>query len=119
MPARWTGGAAAGLKQDTFARYATRLRELHNLCVSNLSYRINVMNWASEANQDFSLSLELAAQPARSDSDNVPSAEPYAADFDAISGLMLDQDFADLDRIIAFEDGMMFAATLDTTSAIW
>ncbi|WPA95426.1 uncharacterized protein RHO25_000025 [Cercospora beticola] len=119
MSARWTGVAAAGLKQDIFARYATRLRQLHSLCVSNLSYRINVMYWASEANQDFSLSLALATQPTRSDSDNIPSAEPHAADFDAISGLMLDQDFADLDRIIAFDDGMMFAATLDTTSAMW
>ncbi|GIZ41056.1 hypothetical protein CKM354_000437300 [Cercospora kikuchii] len=125
MSKRWIGLAAPDMKQNVFARYAMRLRELHDICISNQSYQIDVMGWALEANQEFSVSESIAnmnnipTQPAGSDLNNTPSAEPFAADFDAISGLMLDQDFFDMDRVIAFDDGMMFAATLDTASAIW
>ncbi|KAL5389266.1 hypothetical protein DPSP01_002579 [Paraphaeosphaeria sporulosa] len=34
-------------------------------------------------------------------------------DFDTLPQLMLDRHFIDMDRIIAFEDGSMFAATVD------
>lgn len=35
-------------------------------------------------------------------------------DFDTLPQLMLDQHFMDMDRIIAFDDGSMFAGTMDT-----
>ncbi|KAB5531475.1 fungal-specific transcription factor domain-containing protein [Coniochaeta sp. 2T2.1] len=37
----------------------------------------------------------------------------------AVPQVLLDPDFLDLDRIISFDDGMMFAATIDDSGRVW
>ncbi|KAJ4303467.1 hypothetical protein N0V90_002362 [Kalmusia sp. IMI 367209] len=46
---------------------------------------------------------------------SVPNVEDLdSAEFDTLPKMMLDQQFVNMDRIIAFDDGSMFASTTDT-----
>lgn len=125
MSKRWSGLARAmDSAVDLSAKYALRLRELHDLCVADPLLSINIMGWTSEINQDSSLTgkprLSIHDNPRALHAElhtNVPT-ELWSEDFDTIASLMLDQDFSDMDRVIAFDDGMMFAAELET-AGMW
>ena len=124
MSQRWTG--TAGEQPDRpnlFTKYASRLKELHNLCCLGEGFEINVMDYTidiSYRHDSPALWNESAGMPQhpQSTSTSAPqtnfgdndnwSSSTADQDLDAISQFMLDQNFIDMDRVITFNDGSMF-----------
>jgi hypothetical protein len=150
--------------QDLSAKYATRLKEMYELCAGEESFRINITGYTKEINHhpefrneagiqaftptsrarytqytaqwsyrpsemseivsDMTMPVPRAShEPLRTTMGgpltiNTSSTETASqgldsSDFNNIPQMMLDQQFMNMDRIIAFDDGSMFDATLD------
>ncbi|KAI8938178.1 hypothetical protein NX059_005843 [Plenodomus lindquistii] len=109
-------------EENLFSQYHGRLRGLHELCVKDETFLINIMNYTSDTghhrgtngmlqfyriwpNVGATLPLdELGLSLLSPDFNNIP---------------MLDQDFIDMDRVIAFEDGSMFTSSFDLGTSGW
>jgi hypothetical protein len=107
--------------QDLFAKYATRLKEIYELCATNESYQVNVMDYTNDISHQ-----EIAgpSQPYHRWPDitqimpqpDVSLQLPHA-DFNTIP--MLDLNFTDMDRVISFDDGSMFTAAFEAGPSTW
>jgi hypothetical protein len=134
MSARWNAFADSppGV-QNLFAKYALRLKELYDVCSADATYQIDVMNYTNDIHsgrpnlglaskyQTWSMAAaQGVAQIVPEVGVTLPSnSSPEATDFNTIPQIMLDQDFIDLDRVIAFDDGSMFTTVLDSSTAAW
>jgi hypothetical protein len=132
MSLRW--GAAAEPPpqgQNLFARYASRLKELYDMCSINPDYQIDVMNYTCDIHDRQSnpspsngyhiwpTATQGLTQMIPDCNAILPSNVPEPMDFNSIPQIMLDQDFVDLDRVIAFDDGSMFTAAFDVAASAW
>jgi hypothetical protein len=116
-------------EQDLFTRYSARLKELYELCVTDETYQINVMDYTGET--DHYHDITGLAEPFKSWSEinqNLPQGVTEmdmlptpsdTADFNNISQIMLDQNFMKMDRVITFDDGSMFTAAFDLAADAW
>ncbi|KAF2798061.1 hypothetical protein K505DRAFT_346843 [Melanomma pulvis-pyrius CBS 109.77] len=125
------------------AKYAAKLKELYEICARDNLYRINVMDYtkeidhalisATEQRQTGTLYMQredrdssITEWPSRTSTmqQAVPNMtkiapEPLqvplmdAGEFSTIPQMILDQHFMNMDRVITFDDGSMFAAELD------
>ncbi|KAF2850604.1 hypothetical protein T440DRAFT_450619 [Plenodomus tracheiphilus IPT5] len=111
--------------EDLFAKYATRLKNLYDLCQDE-TYQLDVVDYTNEINhssgeadfgtnswsnmahdttlQDYHVSQALVSDLDTSDYATIP---------------LLDQTFMDMDRVIAFDDGSMFTVDLDPNNTTW
>ena len=131
MSLRWGAAGSLSYGHNLFAKYASRLKELYDVCSTNPKYQIDVMNYtcdihdrrttAGSANESYlwpAPNQDLI--PIVSDANMIlPSNDPESLNFDSIPRIMLDQDFVELDRVIAFDDGSMFTTTFDAATAAW
>lgn len=113
------------IEQDLFTKYANRLRYLYEHCAADENYTINVMDFTIDVNHDADHQFEERFQTSSSDWLEATQALPLQAmqsqlphstttdvvDYENIP--LLDQDFIEMDRIIAFDDGSMFTAAFD------
>ncbi|RYP66645.1 hypothetical protein DL769_005977 [Monosporascus sp. CRB-8-3] len=169
MSRRWSGRNRQDPSRhlSLAAKFALKLRQLHELCISDQGFRIDVAAymreidhsqvWQPDLRSPSSLrplrnggvssnsfwDSALSGIPDQADipvstitagqSPTKPPGAPNLAytgqegnirrgsiatitgmdDFNSISQAMLDQQFMNLDRVIAFEDGSMFAAEMD------
>lgn len=138
MSTRWIALAEpAPGEMDLAKKYATKLRQLYELCVRNESFNIDVMGYTTEiihenTSRGHSLNMIPAGtqeglgtglDPWPSGMSPIPGTVPAVnisipnaldvGDFSTIPQMTLDQQFMNMDRVIAFDDGSMFAATLD------
>ncbi|KAF9694220.1 hypothetical protein EKO04_008010 [Ascochyta lentis] len=132
MSARWncSTGSSPGL-HNLFAKYALRLRELYDVCTANATYQINAMDYTSDIHaprvqidsasgyQSWMMTTQGGIQMGPEINTTLSSNRPEIADYNTVPQIILDQDFVDLDRVIAFDDGSMFTATFDGTTAAW
>lgn len=132
MSVRWNALAERqSHAQNVFARYASRLKELYDLCSTDPGYQIDVMNYTNDihsrrSNPDsangycvWPMASQGLTQMLPEDNAVLPSNAPESMDFNSIPQIMLDQDFVDLDRVIAFDDGSMFTTAFDATAVAW
>lgn len=123
MSRRWSAYNQPSLEhQDIFAKYATRLRELYKFCTTSVTYQIDLMAFPSDISYDSHFTPMHTSQnqwadalpmPATYEIPTMLSGLSNPVDFNTDPQLMMDQTFMDIDRVIAFEDGSMFAATFD------
>jgi hypothetical protein len=132
MSARWNAFSELSSRpQNLFTKYATRLKQLYEACSADPTYHIDVMDY-TRGSQNYAMDLDPAAsyQAWSSAPPNLPHMLPEMGvmlpsngseptDLNTIPQIMLDQDFIDLDRVIAFDDGSMFSAAFDSTTAAW
>ncbi|KAF2621348.1 hypothetical protein BU25DRAFT_482929 [Macroventuria anomochaeta] len=132
MSIRWSSYADPPPQtQSLFAKYASRLKELYDVCSTQPGYQIDVMNYTSDIHNRCSnvgsangyrvwpMASQSLAQVVSEANAILPSNAPDSMDFNSIPQIMLDQDFVDLDRVIAFDDGSMFTAAFDAAAAPW
>lgn len=117
LSTRWTAFADPPLHEpNLFTAYSARLKELYNQCLADPGFCINIMDYTSEGNPRHGLARTVQQCPAWLGSPVLPNVNTAlqdgldASEFDSISQIMLDQDFVDMDRVITFDDGSMFAA---------
>lgn len=123
MSRRWTAFLQAlPDTRDLFIGYAHRLRGLYELCTNDETYQINVMDYTNDTNhrqghpeptQPLNVWPHVSATVPLPDL-GLPLPSP---DFNTIT--MLDQNFMDTDRVIAFDDGSMFTSTFDAGLNAW
>ena len=165
MSRRWNGRLdSPPQQQDLSTKYAVSLKNLYELCASDDSVRLNVMDYTREIShhprsrnrsrsQDFvptprpipaQYSTKWPCDPSAmpdvvpgmnatvpfsphsvlgtnlpaSLTINTPGAQTVqngleSGDFTNIPQMMLDHHFINMDRVITFDDGSMFAATLE------
>lgn len=101
------------------------------MCSINANYQIDVMNYTCDIHVRRSRTGSVSSYSARPMSAQglnqgmleanaiLPSNSPETMDFTSIPQIMLDQDFIDLDRVIAFDDGSMFTTTFDAAASAW
>ncbi|KAF1922533.1 uncharacterized protein M421DRAFT_77921 [Didymella exigua CBS 183.55] len=131
MSVRWCAFAKSPQTQNLFAKYASRLKELYDVCSTNLNHQIDVMNYTSDIHNCYKHDRsagDLSVWPMAPQGLNqaipeastiLPPNAPEALDFTSIPPIILDQDFVDLDRVIAFDDGSMFTAAFDAAASAW
>lgn len=131
MSVRWCAFTQPPQAQNLFAKYASRLKELYDVCSINANYQIDVMNYTSDIHVRHSRTGSVSgysAWPMAAQGLNqgipeanaiLPSNAPETMDFTSIPQIMLDQDFVDLDRVIAFDDGSMFTSAFDAATSAW
>ncbi|KAF7191586.1 Ascochitine biosynthesis cluster transcriptional regulator [Pseudocercospora fuligena] len=128
MATRWSGLPAKSTGSPSlFMKYANRLRALYDPCTSHSTFQPEIMSFTYEI--DPPRDPSNSAQPALTcwsmptDAHNMPLHNAEASISLASSGnaseYVLDQDFLDLDRIISFDDGILFAAAFEPGSEIW
>lgn len=124
MSKRWIGACEIQPDQpNLFAKYASRLKELHSLCCLGDGFMINVMDYTldiSYSHDSSTLPNATAEMPQQlqttfaDPSSRLPDVDqgwPGTAseqDLDVMSQFMLNQDFTDMDRVITFNDGSLF-----------
>lgn len=141
MSRRWAAFLEQATEtQDLFSKYAARLEELQQMCATDTIFKVRVMDYTNEidhrpkthsggpqshlhtSNQQKEPSLgqvqwtyETATAPGAVSSFNIaaPISPQEISEFNTIPQMMLDQQFMDIDRVIAFDDGSMFAANMD------
>lgn len=131
LSARWVAFSGQKIgRQDIFTMYASHLKRTHEACTVNPAYRLNVMDYIVELNHD-SACADSCTNIEFSSSQEMPTASLHAGDLpvdgtvnqdanlDFLPQPMLDNDFEDIDRIITFDDGAMFAAACDTDGFLW
>ena len=109
-------------KEDLFIQYARRLRRLYELCSMDDSYQLNVMDYTNDMNhRDGNIEPSQSFQAWPNNAVTVPLSDVnlplLSPDFNTMP--MLDQDFMDMDRIIAFDDGSMFTSSFDLGPNTW
>lgn len=159
---RWSSFSEPAQK-DLATQYANCLKGLHTRCTHDASFRINVMDYAIEADHystfrpqephlqsptaitfprrghvdplqsgwsygiaqmqgtsvqfspRASIGQHLQTQPTLDHvvSDALANGLEASNDFATIPQMMLDPNFMNMDRVITYDDGAMFAATLD------
>lgn len=126
MSVRWCALADTSHQaQNLFAKYAARLKQLYERCSTNPDYQVDVTNYTNDNHgRRFNLAsayefnswpVDLQQAPPQlipEGNSILPSNAPEAMDFTSIPSL--DQNFIDLDRVIAFDDGSMFTAAFET-----
>jgi hypothetical protein len=122
MSRRWHASSKVlSDRQDICAKYATRLKELYELCATEESYQINAIHYPNNINYQ---NIAGSSQPDHGWPDItqiMPQSDgslqlPHV-DFDTIP--MLDQNFTNMDRVISFNDGSMFTAAFETGASVW
>ncbi|KAG9190092.1 hypothetical protein G6011_08180 [Alternaria panax] len=123
MSKRWIAlSGRLHCEDNLFSQYDRRLRGLHRLCAADDTFQLNIMDYtndighrhgASEGSQSFRAWPNLGVGPPLNEL-GLPLLSP---DFNTIS--MPDQDFIDMDRVIAFEDGSMFTSSFDVGADGW
>jgi hypothetical protein len=123
MSRRWIALSEAlpGM-EDLFLQYARRLRRLYELCSTDHSYQLNIMDYTNDIDHrhgSFELSQSFQAWPNVAVTVPIPNVDllSQSPDFNTIP--MLDQDFMDMDRVIAFDDGSMFMSSFDLGANAW
>ena len=132
MSIRWCAFAQSPPRaQNLFAKYASRLKELYDACSTNSNYQIDVLGYTSDIHNPCSnvgsadkynvwpMAPQELTQVIPEGSTILPSSIPESMDFTSITQIMLDQEFVDLDRVIAFDDGSMFTTAFDAATAAW
>lgn len=130
MSRRWFAFAETPVpgQQDLFTKYASRLKELYDRCATDENYQINITGYTHDINhqhQGVGTAESYASWPQHSElvtsqEINLPLGNPPdSADFNTIPQIMLDQNFMELDRVIAFDDGSMFTAAFESGAAAW
>ncbi|KAF2824123.1 hypothetical protein CC86DRAFT_447086 [Ophiobolus disseminans] len=129
MSRRWMALSESSANAQTlFSKYSNRLRHLYDVCLADQGYQIDIMDHTIELDHH-----DRVPRPAEANdwSDatpgfplDIPELEvlPSPAntmDLNAIPQMMLDQDFMDMDRVIAFDDGSMFAAAFEPSIGFW
>ncbi|KAH7361319.1 fungal-specific transcription factor domain-containing protein [Pyrenochaeta sp. MPI-SDFR-AT-0127] len=113
MSRRWTAySEKAPGEQDLFTKYAGRLKELYELCATDESYQINVMDYTNDINHHHG---HRGTDGSYEDWPEVPDS----TDFNTMAQIMLDQNFMGTDRVIAFDDGSMFTAPFESGPSAW
>ncbi|KAJ8109655.1 hypothetical protein OPT61_g7304 [Boeremia exigua] len=128
MSIRWCAFAQPPPQgQNLFAKYASRLKELYERCTADPNYQIDVMNFTNDIHDrrsnvglaygysPWSKSSQQASRLMPDGSAILSSNAPEPMDFASIPSL--DQNFVDLDRVIAFDDGSMFTAAFEAAAA--
>lgn len=132
MSVRWNAFAVCldGV-QNLFTKLAHRLKQLYNSCSTDVMFQLDARDYTSDihdrrVNAKSTDAYRSWSGAATDVAHTVPtldailsSNDTEAPDFNTIPQIMLDQDFVDLDRVIAFDDGSMFTAAFDTTAATW
>lgn len=124
MSKRWAGACEDQPDQpNLFTKYASRLQELHSMCCVDNGFVINVMDYTLDISYSHESLVHRNAIAGMPQQLQQPFADPLAnfpdvgqswlsttcdQDLDAMSQFMLNQDFADMDRVIAFSDGSLF-----------
>lgn len=113
MSRRWTAfSERAPGERDLFTKYALRLKELYEMCATDESYQINVMDYTNDINHHHGHRGTAGSY------DDWPDV-PDSADFNTMAQIMVDQNFMGTDRVIAFDDGSMFTAAFDQGAGTW
>ncbi|KAH7070999.1 fungal-specific transcription factor domain-containing protein [Paraphoma chrysanthemicola] len=126
MSRRWNALAEQiSNEMNLFASYSLSLRRLYERCNTHENYRIDLMGYTSDAvhqgnggESELYTHWPVPTPPAVLDS-HILATQPDMFDFTTFSRDMLDQNFMEMDRVIAFDDGSMFAAAFDTAAAAW
>jgi hypothetical protein len=124
MSKRWAGACEDQPDQpNLFTKYASRLQELHSMCCVDNGFVINVMDYTLDIGYSHESPVHrntIAEMPQQLQQ---PFADPLTSfpdvgqswlsttcdqNLDAMSQFMLNQDFADMDRVITFSDGSLF-----------
>ena len=142
MSRRWRAfSIPSPVEKDLAAKYATKLKDLYETCARDDMYRINVMDYTKEIDHSPSLTGRATntVAPPRIDRDasasltqwQAPMIQQVAPDmnliapnpvqmplmdtgeFNTIPQMILDQHFMNMDRVITFDDGSMFAAEME------
>ncbi|KAF4483699.1 Asperfuranone cluster transcription factor afoA [Colletotrichum fructicola Nara gc5] len=132
MSRRWSGdfGSAGSDGSSLFSQFATRLRKLHDLCESNTYFRLALLEYADEIiNEDIlaQAPTKQADKPSQiaghiSQSSVTPvmcdtsSVESTGDELSAISRVLMDEGFAEMDRIMSYDD-IMFNTRLEDFDA--
>jgi hypothetical protein len=124
MSRRWHAfsGSSRG-KSSLFDKYYNRLQELYDACASNDAFRINVMDYTTEISHRHNTVEEPGTYTwpvlSRVSDAAALSSPSVIAEFNTIPQIMLDQEFIDMDRVIAFDDGSLFASEFDPIAGTW
>lgn len=132
MSRRWSGdfGSAGSYGSSLFSQFATRLRKLHDLCESNTHFRLALLEYAEEIINEEILAeapTKQADKPSQiaghiSQSSVTPvmcdtsSVESTGDELSAISRVLMDEGFAEMDRIMSYDD-IMFNTRLEDFDA--
>lgn len=131
MSIRWSALTQPPRVSNLFAKYASQLKNLYEFCSINPNFCIDVTNYTSDIQNndlcigstgDFNIWSTSAQGPSQAISDDgvlIPSMAQETMDFTSDPQMSLDQDFLDKDRVIAFDDGSLFAANFDVTTSAW
>jgi hypothetical protein len=126
MSRRWSASAEHLCELNIFASYSLSLRRLYEHCNTDESYRIDLMSYTSHfvgpvndgSRAEVYTNWPVPTPPALQES-HLLATQPNMVDFTTLSQDMLDQNFMDMDRVIAFDDGSMFAAAFDSAAVAW
>jgi hypothetical protein len=142
MSTRWRAfSTPSSDEKDLAAKYAMRLKDLYEKCASDYMYRINVMDYTKEIDHSSSSTgrATTTAVPPHIDRDagvgltqwkastmqqvapdiNLMTPNPVhiplmdTGEFNTIPQMILDQHFMNMDRVITFDDGSMFATEME------
>lgn len=108
---------------NLFSKHATTLKDLYNYHAMDATYRLDVNGYIGDLNLPcrsqglagtgtVGTDQLIAVQEGLNGAGTRCSAD--LSSIDDVPQLLADQDFFDLDRIIAFDDGCMFTAALDS-----
>jgi hypothetical protein len=111
---------------NIFASYSLSLQRLYERCNTDESYRIDLMSYTSHfvgpvndgSRAEVYTNWPIPTPPALQES-HLLATQPNMVDFTTLSQDILDQNFMDMDRVITFDDGSMFAAAFDSAAVAW
>ncbi|CAN9407444.1 unnamed protein product [Alternaria sp. RS040] len=122
MSRRWIAfSGRLHCEENLFSQYHRRLRRLHERCAEDENFRLNIMDYTkdmddcrgSEPSQSFRTWPNVGVTLPLDDLGLSLLSPEFNTD------PMLDQDFIDMDRVIAFEDGSMFTSSFDLGANGW
>jgi hypothetical protein len=136
MSVRWRGPLDTNESPnlDLAAKYALKMRQLHARCVEEQGFRLDVANYSAEVDHCSNMAHSDLAERADGTERVIHSSHHTGSEAsvndvaggsmqhdagwvsyggDPFPSIHLDQQFADMDRIIAFDDGGMFTTGFD------